>query len=78
MRMWKSYEARRLECTARSAPITPVTRRPRESACGVGRGRSGRRVCRRWPGVRPGARCLSSFKSTSIIAFVSNYLSYTC
>ena len=37
MRMWKSYEARRLECTARSAPITPVTRRPRESACGVGR-----------------------------------------
>ena len=40
--------------------------------------RSGRRVCRRWLESRPGARCLSSFKSTSIIAFVSNYLSYTC
>lgn len=37
--------------------------------------RSGRRV----PSLAGvGARCLSSFKSTSIIAFVSNYLSYTC
>ena len=48
---------------------------------------AGKRV---WGGTRPlrptcvpslagvGARCLSSFKSTSIIAFVSNYLSYTC
>ena len=47
MRMWKSYEARRLECTARSAPITPVTRRPQESACGVGRAAPAD-VCRRW------------------------------
>ena len=77
MRMWKSYEARRLECTARSAPITPVTRRPRESACGVGRAAPAD-VCAVAGWSRPGARCLSSFKSTSIIAFVSNYLSYTC
>ena len=76
MRMWKSYEARRLECTARSAPITPVTRRPRESACGVGRAAPAD-VCA-VAGWSVGARCLSSFKSTSIIAFVSNYLSYTC
>ena len=77
MRMWKSYEARRLECTARSAPITPVTRRPRESACGVGRAAPAD-VCAVAAAWRVGARCLSSFKSTSIIAFVSNYLSYTC
>ena len=76
MRMWKSYEARRLECTARSAPITPVTRRPRESACGVGRAAPADVCAVALAGV--GARCLSSFKSTSIIAFVSNYLSYTC
>ena len=80
MRMWKSYEARRLECTARSAPITPVTRRPQESACGVGRAAPAdvcAVVCRR-RGWSRRALGLSSFKSTSIIAFVSNYLSYTC
>ena len=76
MRMWKSYEARRLECTARSAPITPVTRRPQESACGVGRAAPAD-VCA-VAGWSRRALGLSSFKSTSIIAFVSNYLSYTC
>lgn len=77
MRMWKSYEARRLECTARSAPITPVTRRPQESACGVGRAAPAD-VCA-VAGWSRGARFgLSSFKSTYIIASVSNYLSYTC
>ena len=75
--MWKSYEARRLECTARSAPITPVTRRPRESACGVGRAAPADVCAVAGWSRRARARGLSSFKSTSIIAFVSNYLSYS-
>ena len=58
MRMWKSYEARRLECTARSAPITPVTRRPRESACGVGRAAPAD-VCAVAGWSRPAGRALS-------------------